>query len=88
MRDGINKPNEKTYFNVRKCFIANGDLFQVQFHKKTVDELTMAVSRAAINKLFLQSLLQIGCYLLLIEKDKNKALEVCGTHQKVQVLFM
>ena len=47
MRDGISTANGKTYARVRKCFIANLDLFQAQFHKKIVDELNVAVSRAA-----------------------------------------
>ena len=44
VREGINKPNEATYSNVRKCFVANGDLFQPQFHRRTIEELTVSVS--------------------------------------------
>ena len=58
VRDGITKANGKTYARVRKCFIANSDLFQAQFHKKTVDELTVAVSRAASKSYF-----KISCRL-------------------------
>ena len=54
MRDGITKANVKTYTSVRKYFIADEELFQVQFHKKMVDELTVAVSRAVSQKYYIK----------------------------------